>query len=340
MSIFTGTDLLSNKWGTSRGFQAIPGFHQCLVSSPIHGQFRTTQYFVAKLSMQQAGSMNCGLCYVMIAPQLSCHWKGSAIQRFIDYLWVRGTEGCKHLMPHLNWLLSPIFTRPLWALPLSTQIVMLSNIWLFNTSWMLYWICGIQSWSSTWPSPGTLQPFTLTRLLSCDWFSSVLSCWCHTLVHSDIVAIYTFPSVIDLSGLTNFLYQHVAMNWSDSFQCNFLLRCLIWFRDPSPSFGTLLTQSFMWYSPVRKRLGTTLTGTIINHIHTRIWQPMSNSAVLPSIYADALFWLPVPLAGNSHAGHHVVLSGSNKIDVIGIFTIFTAEYSWSSPHYSGLTMPV
>src|SRR5205823_9776803 len=54
----------------------------------------------------------------------------------------------------------------------------------------------------------------------------------------DIMSIYTKHIAMDLTGLTQFLYNHVALNSSLIFRRNVLCRFLTWFDDRSESWLT------------------------------------------------------------------------------------------------------
>jgi len=95
----------------------------------------------------------------------------------------------------------------------------------------------------------------------------------------DIVAIYINQSVIDVSGLTTFLYQHVAMSTSAAFRRNVLSRFLIWFADPTPSWAHKTVFIRYIINPLllvtfsrKEEEGHIMDPDIVGQLHTLIWQ--------------------------------------------------------------------
>ena len=178
------------------------------------------------------------------------------------------------------------------GLLLCGDLATLSDIWLFEHGYVIdalldLWHTELEFSLAKSLDPPAIHSRQITLMRSV--FKCALQLTPRIDLLFDIVAIYTYPSVIDLSGLTNFLYQHVAMSRSDSFRRNVLLRFLIWFGDPSPSwahktaFIRYIVNPILYVTFSRKEeAGHIVDSDIINHIHARIWRPMSNSVVLPS----------------------------------------------------------
>ena len=172
------------------------------------------------------------------------------------------------------------------------DLAMLSDIWLFEHGYVIdallpLWHLQLRYKPGTSLDPPVIHSRQITLLRSI--FMRALEQAPRIDLLFDIVAIYTQPSVVDASALTNFLYRHVAMSRSDSYRRNVLLRFLTWFEDPSPSwthktvFIRYIVNPLLYVTFTRKEeIGHIVDPDIINHIHARIWRPMSDRVVLPT----------------------------------------------------------
>jgi transformation/transcription domain-associated protein len=172
------------------------------------------------------------------------------------------------------------------------DLAALSDIWLFEHGYVIdallpLWHTQLQYSSGTSLDPPAIhsRQITLMRYI----FTRALEQAPRIDLLFDIAAIYTHPSVVDVSGLANFLYRHVAMSQSDAYRRNVLLRFLAWFEDPSPSwthktvFIRHIINPLLYVTFSRKEeIGHIIDPDIINHIHARIWRPMSDRVVLPT----------------------------------------------------------
>lgn len=178
------------------------------------------------------------------------------------------------------------------SLFLCNDMAGLSDHWLLEHPYVIdtflnLWQTNLQFSSGTSLDPPAVHSQQITLLKSLFIRALQLSPRIDLLF--DLVAVYTHPSVIDLSGLTSFLYQHVATSHSVILRRNILLRFLSWFGDISPSwahktaFIRYVISPTLYVSFQRKEeAGYLIDSDIIVHIHQRIWRPMSNATLLPS----------------------------------------------------------
>lgn len=172
------------------------------------------------------------------------------------------------------------------------DLAVLSDSWLFEHEYVIdallpLWHIQLQYSSGTCPDAPAVHSRQITLMRSI--FTRALEQTPRIDLLFDIVVIYTHASVVDVSGLTNFLYRHVAMSRSDSYRRNVLMRFLTWFENPSPSWThkTVLIRYII--NPLlhvtfsrKEETGHIVDSDIINHIHARIWRPMSERVVLPT----------------------------------------------------------
>ncbi|KAF8592382.1 hypothetical protein K439DRAFT_1323691 [Ramaria rubella] len=172
------------------------------------------------------------------------------------------------------------------------DLAALSDVWLVEHGYVIdallvLWHTELRFSSGTSLDPPAIRSRQITVMR--EIFTRALEQSPRIDLLFDIVEIYTHPSVVDLSGLTNFLYRHVAMSQSDSFRRNILLRFLNWFENPSPSwahktvFVRHIINPLLYVTFSRDgEVGHIVDPDVINHIHSRIWRPMSNSIILPT----------------------------------------------------------
>ncbi|KIJ57798.1 hypothetical protein HYDPIDRAFT_34782, partial [Hydnomerulius pinastri MD-312] len=105
----------------------------------------------------------------------------------------------------------------------------------------------------------------------------------------EVVAIYTRNLAMDLTRLTQFLYQHVALNEDLFYRRNVLARFLIWFEDPSASWATktyflrfVVTPTILMQADNIPKDGL-LDMDFITAVHRTIWQQMIDDTT----FADA-----------------------------------------------------
>lgn len=154
--------------------------------------------------------------------------------------------------------------------------------WLRNHSSIIYplldlWHTGLQNSSGTSLDPPGVHSRQIALMR--DILIRALKQTPRIDLLFDIVAIYTCPSVVDVSSLTNLLYKHVAMSTSTFFRRNILLRFLSWFADTKPSwthktvFLRYIINPLLLVTFSRPdEYGQIMDPDTINQIHNLIWQ--------------------------------------------------------------------
>ncbi|KAI6035416.1 hypothetical protein F5J12DRAFT_25544 [Pisolithus orientalis] len=109
----------------------------------------------------------------------------------------------------------------------------------------------------------------------------------------EVVDIYTRNLAMDLTRLTQFLYDHVALNRDLFYRRNVLARFLVWFEDSSASWAAktyflrfIVTPTIIVQANNSSKDGL-LDSEFISAVHQTIWQPMIDDTTFTS--ADDMF---------------------------------------------------
>ncbi|KAI6151887.1 hypothetical protein BKA82DRAFT_2906299 [Pisolithus tinctorius] len=109
----------------------------------------------------------------------------------------------------------------------------------------------------------------------------------------EVVDIYTRNLAMDLTRLTQFLYDHVALNRDLFYRRNVLARFLVWFEDSSASWAAktyflrfIVTPTIIVQANNSSKDGL-LDSDFISAVHQTIWQPMIDDTTFTS--ADDMF---------------------------------------------------
>lgn len=105
----------------------------------------------------------------------------------------------------------------------------------------------------------------------------------------EVVDVYTRNLAMDLTRLTQFLYDHVALNEDVVYRRNVLNRFISWFEDPSATWATktyflrfIVTPTIIVQANRPNKDGLLDQG-FISAVHRTIWQPMIDDTT----FADA-----------------------------------------------------
>lgn len=109
----------------------------------------------------------------------------------------------------------------------------------------------------------------------------------------EVVDVYTRNLAMDLTRLTQFLYDHVALNMDLLYRRDVLARFLIWFEDSSTSWATktyflrfIVTPTIIVQANNFSKDGL-LDSEFVSAVHRTIWQPMIDDTTFAS--ADDMF---------------------------------------------------
>ncbi|EJF61235.1 atypical/PIKK/TRRAP protein kinase [Dichomitus squalens LYAD-421 SS1] len=140
------------------------------------------------------------------------------------------------------------------------------------------WKSDVPLESSQLPSAEALQKYTLMLSI----FKQALEQSPRIDILFDLVLVFARRQPLDVVSVIQFMYRHVALSKNLAFRRNILLRFLIWFDDPAPSWTQkalflqyVVTPMLLMHATHSPSKAGLVDADIVQRLHTKIWQPMA-----------------------------------------------------------------
>jgi transformation/transcription domain-associated protein len=180
------------------------------------------------------------------------------------------------------------------GLSLCLDIVELVPTWLTDNDYIVQALLTIWRSTSGTDNTSVLQSDIIQRqTILVSIFIKALEQSPRVDILFDLVAIFSGQIPIDLIHVSQFLYQHVALNPSLHYRRNVLTRFPIWFEDQSYSWKHktyvlryIITPTILVNAAQPPKEGL-LDSDMIQWFHTHIWVPMNEDTTFTS--ADDIF---------------------------------------------------